>query len=149
MGDTYSTRQRSRSGGAASAARRSIAHRNAARVFPEPVGAWIRVCEPSAIASHPRSWAAVGSENEDVNHARVDGLNRSSDVIATGYRTPVTGSWAQHIGLRDVIRVEFWGVKGGSRLWLATMRCRAELREVKRDNGFRRPGPRLGASGVK
>ncbi len=38
-GDTYSTRQRADASGTASRLNRSIAHRNAASVLPDPVGA--------------------------------------------------------------------------------------------------------------
>ena len=41
-----------------SAASRSIAHRNAASVLPEPVGAEISTCSPEAIAGH--AWACAG-----------------------------------------------------------------------------------------
>ena len=49
--------------GARSAASWSIAHRNAASVLPEPVGAEIRTCSPEAIAGHACSCAAVGASN--------------------------------------------------------------------------------------
>ena len=45
-----------RGGGAAASL--SIAHRNAARVLPEPVGATTRVSSPSPIACHAPAWAA-------------------------------------------------------------------------------------------
>ena len=40
---------------AAASASRSIPHRNAASVLPDPVGAEIRTCSPEAIAGH--AWA--------------------------------------------------------------------------------------------
>ena len=46
---------------AARRASRSIAHRNAASVLPEPVGAEISTCSPEAIAGHACAWAAVGA----------------------------------------------------------------------------------------
>jgi hypothetical protein len=52
-------------------------HRKAARVFPDPVGAWIRVWSPAPIDSHPRSWAGVGSVNTASNHDVVGDENRS------------------------------------------------------------------------
>jgi hypothetical protein len=46
----------------------SIPQRKAARVFPEPVGAQIRVFAPEAIAGQPRAWAGVGASKESSNH---------------------------------------------------------------------------------
>jgi hypothetical protein len=47
--------------------RRSIAHRNAASVFPVPVGAAMSVCLPSAIAGQPRTWGSEGEPIFSVN----------------------------------------------------------------------------------
>ena len=44
--------------------------RKAARVFPEPVGAQIRVCSPEAIAGQPAAWAGVGASNDSSNQRR-------------------------------------------------------------------------------
>lgn len=63
--------------GTGSVINRSIPHKNAARVLPDPVGAKISVCSPLAIASHPCDCAAVGSGNDASNHARTAGENRS------------------------------------------------------------------------
>src|SRR5204863_724399 len=46
---------------------RSIPHRKAASVLPEPVGAEISVLAPEEIAGQPRAWAGVGASNEDSN----------------------------------------------------------------------------------
>ena len=52
-GDTYSTRQRCLgSSGTGSLASRSMAHKNAASVLPDPVGAMTRVCSPRPIDVH-------------------------------------------------------------------------------------------------
>jgi hypothetical protein len=59
--------------GTGSVAMRSMAQRNAANVFPEPVGAQMSVCEPAAIDGHPSRCAAVGARNDDSNHAREAG----------------------------------------------------------------------------
>src|SRR3954469_3392182 len=56
-------------------ASRSIAHRNAASVLPDPVGALIRTCSPEAIAGHACSWAAVGASNAPSNQSRTGGEN--------------------------------------------------------------------------
>ena len=54
--------------------RRSSAHRNAASVLPEPVGADTSTCSPRAIAGHACAWAGVGAANACSNHSRVRGL---------------------------------------------------------------------------
>src|SRR3954452_22717963 len=61
-------------------------YRNAARVLPDPVGAWISVCSPDAIAGHPCSWAGVGPAKACVNHSRVRSLKSSSADIPGEYR---------------------------------------------------------------
>src|SRR3954469_20557698 len=60
-------------------ASRSIAHRNAASVLPDPVGALIRTCSPEAIAGHACSWAAVGASNALSNQSRTAGEKTPSD----------------------------------------------------------------------
>src|SRR5690242_14291760 len=75
-GEMYSTRQRSfGSAGAGLLASRSSAHRNAARVLPDPVGAITRVFSPPAIDDHAPDCAGVGSVNAPANHSRVSALN--------------------------------------------------------------------------
>ena len=54
----------------ARATSRSSAHRNAASVLPEPVGAEISVCSPVAIAGHACAWAGVGAAKARSNHSR-------------------------------------------------------------------------------
>ena len=56
---------------------RSSAHRKAARVLPEPVGATTRACEPEEMAFQAPFWAGVGSEKAPRNQSRVGRLNRS------------------------------------------------------------------------
>src|SRR6202007_885509 len=75
-GDTYSTRVPD--GRAAKPARLSSAHRNAASVLPDPVGAIPRVLLPSAMASQASACAAVGAAKVLPNHSLVIGLNRPS-----------------------------------------------------------------------
>ena len=79
-GETYSTRQRSRSAGTGSLANRSMHQRNAASVLPLPVGADISVWRPAATDSQPRSCTSVGALNALVNQARAAGENRSIAV---------------------------------------------------------------------
>ena len=66
--------------GSGSAARRSSAHRNAASVLPEPVGAEISTCSPVAIAGQACAWAGVGSANAPVNQSRTPGLKKESVI---------------------------------------------------------------------
>ena len=76
-GDMYNTRVRcKRSSGKGSSDRRSIAHKNAERVLPVPVGARISVWSPLAIAGQPCSCGGVGSAKVAVNQSRTGGENR-------------------------------------------------------------------------
>src|SRR5690242_6249078 len=78
-GEMYSTRQCSfGSAGAGLLASRSSAHRNAASVLPDPVGAITSVFSPPAIDDHAPACAGVGSVNAPVNHSRVSALNPAS-----------------------------------------------------------------------
>ena len=65
-------------------ASRSSAHRNAARVLPEPVGAWIRVLRPAAIAAHPRACASVGASKLASNHVANGPRERGQGIDAGG-----------------------------------------------------------------
>ncbi len=69
----------------------SSAHRKAARVLPEPVGAWMSVFDPATIDVHPDDCAGVGASNTASNHALVAGEKRSSADTPAGYRSGVTG----------------------------------------------------------
>ena len=78
-GEMYSTRQRCfGSAGAGSLASLSMAHKNAARVLPDPVGAMTRVCLPWPIALQASACADVGSAKAAVNQALVAALNSAS-----------------------------------------------------------------------
>src|SRR4051812_1579135 len=89
-------------------------YRNAASVFPDPVGAWISVCSPEAIAGHPASWAGVGAANARSNHSLVTGEKRSSaltpsSLIPSGYssrpiRTSVRFGLVDHRFRRELRR---------------------------------------------
>ncbi len=59
-----------------------MAHKNAASVLPEPVGATTSVSSPLPIARHAPAWACVGSANAPSNHARVAGENPSSASVS-------------------------------------------------------------------
>src|SRR3954454_11567649 len=64
-------------GASARLARRSIPHRNAASVLPDPVGAQISVCSPAAILGQPSACAAVGWAKEASNQ-RLTGAEKGS-----------------------------------------------------------------------
>ena len=85
-GETYSTRQRRfLSAGGGVAASLSIAHRNAASVFPDPVGATTSVSSPLPMARHACACACVGTAKAPSNHARVAGENPSrASALLTG-----------------------------------------------------------------
>ena len=78
-GETYTSPMPLSLGG--SDASWSIAHRNAASVLPDPVGAEISMCSPEAIAGQACSCAAVGRSNAPANHSRVRGLNSSNGIL--------------------------------------------------------------------
>ena len=67
--------------GLGSLASRSRHHRKAASVLPLPVGAWISVCRPAAMAAQPRAWASVGASKLVANHARTAGENGPSGSL--------------------------------------------------------------------
>ena len=77
-GDTYSTRVPAVGGRGSLSASRSMAHRNAASVLPEPVGAMTSVLSPSAMAAHACACAGVGATKVPANHSRVSALKRAS-----------------------------------------------------------------------
>ena len=57
--------------------------------MPEPVGAWMRVWPPPAMAGHPCSWAGVVAAKVERNHSATGGENRSR--AATADRVPGPG----------------------------------------------------------
>ena len=59
----------------------SILARNAASVFPEPVGAARSVCSPAAIAGHDSICTAVGASKLEANQARTAGWKVSKDNV--------------------------------------------------------------------
>ncbi len=71
-GEMYNTRHRAvLSDGAGVEAMRSSAHKKAASVLPEPVGATTSVCSPPEIACHACCCASVGRANAEPNQSRV------------------------------------------------------------------------------
>ena len=51
----------------------SMQVRKAVSVLPDPVGAAISVCRPSAMAGQPAAWASVGASNRLPNHLWITG----------------------------------------------------------------------------
>src|SRR5207253_2334746 len=62
---------------------------NAASVFPDPVGAWMRAFAPDAITGHPCAWAGVGASKARSNHALVASEKTSSALMHAIYRGSV------------------------------------------------------------
>jgi hypothetical protein len=61
--------------------------KNAARVFPEPVGAEIRVASQARMLGHPWSCGSVGLPNLVRNHSAVTGCAQVRDSgISSGIR---------------------------------------------------------------
>src|SRR5260370_2636585 len=84
-GEMYSTRQRCRgSAGTGSVASLSIAHRNAASVLPDPVGALTSAFSPLPIDTQACACACVGSAKAAANHALVASLKPSRAGLLTG-----------------------------------------------------------------
>src|SRR5688572_19017120 len=80
-GETYTTRTSSGSGAVRPSWKRSSsAVRNAASVFPEPVGAAISVWRRSRMAAQPWRWAAVGSPRVSENQRCRTGWNRDRGI---------------------------------------------------------------------
>src|SRR5436190_8973698 len=67
----------------------SMAARNAASVFPEPVGARTSTLSPFAIAGQASSCARVGAWNVASNQARVAGLKVASGSLPTNTEVTV------------------------------------------------------------
>src|SRR5213593_706619 len=65
---------------------RSMAARNAASVFPDPVGASTSADSPAAIAGQASSCARVGDANVASNQARVAGWKVASGSVPTRKR---------------------------------------------------------------
>jgi hypothetical protein len=61
--------------------RRSRQKRNAASVFPLPVGESMSAESPRAIAGQPAVCGRVGASNALLNHARTAGWNGSSGSV--------------------------------------------------------------------
>src|ERR1700693_4587163 len=69
--------------------------RKAARVFPVPVGARIKVDSPRAIAGQPCSCGLVGAAKTASNHSRTGGRNRAASRAAEWFNllgSDITGS---------------------------------------------------------
>ncbi len=81
-GDTYKTRQRCLTGGRSALVSPSSAHKKAASVLPEPVGAMTSAFWPAEIAFQAPAWAAVGLAKTSRNHVAVAGVNWASGSAA-------------------------------------------------------------------
>ena len=68
---------------------RSSAQRNAASVFPDPVGAWMSTWLPEAMAGQPCSCAGVGPAKVRSNQPRTSWLKGASALIRPAYPSGV------------------------------------------------------------
>src|SRR5512141_2978125 len=88
-GETYRTRTVPgvpfAGAGRGSTVRRSRHHRNAARVLPLPVGAWMSVWRPAAMLGQPSACAGVAAAKVERNHSATAGENGASG--------PAVGAW--------------------------------------------------------
>ncbi len=88
IGEMYSTRQRCRgSAGTGPVASLSIAHRNAASVLPDPVGAITSALSPRAIDAQACACTGVGAAKAAPNQARVASLKPFRAELMTGVDT--------------------------------------------------------------
>lgn len=86
-----------------------MVQRKAARVLPDPVGAWIRVCSPLVMAGQPSAWARVGAGKEASNQVRVAGEKLDRRSTTRRYQGLVTRSDRK----RDVLpRAQFRSMFG-------------------------------------
>ncbi len=100
-GEMYSTRQRcAGSAGGGSVASLSIAHRNAASVLPDPVGAMTSAFSPLPIALHACAWAVVGSAKAARNQDAVGSEKPASAPVAA----PESCSGAARAGIPPYCR---------------------------------------------
>jgi len=82
----YSSLVRASRSGTGEVMSRSIPHRNADSVLPEPVGDNMSVFSPDAIRGHPSDCGGVGSTKEVSNHVRTafeKGSSADSDTPTT------------------------------------------------------------------
>src|SRR6202051_1515664 len=82
IGEMYRTRQRCCFSVTGLNMSRLMHQRKAAKVFPVPVGARIKVDSPRAIAGQPCSCGLVGAAKTASNHSRTGGRNRAASSAA-------------------------------------------------------------------
>src|SRR4051794_13844030 len=87
---------------------RSSAHRKAASVLPEPVGAEMRTCSPVAIAGQAWAWAGVGSSKELRNQSRTRGVKAERGMCDLSRYDP-RGSWMRSGTRGGVVRATCHG----------------------------------------
>ena len=69
-----------------------MAHRNAASVLPDPVGAMTRVFSPRPMALQAWAWAGVGSAKAAANQALVASLKPASTGPSSGRQAGILPS---------------------------------------------------------
>ena len=91
-GEMYRTRSRSFFGGTVAVASRSIDHKKAASVLPEPVGATTRAFSSEEMAFQAPVCASVGRSKADPNHSRVASENGRPAATAQSCLTAATSA---------------------------------------------------------
>ena len=138
-------------GGDGARTSRSRHHRNAARVLPLPVGAWMSVCRPVEIDAQPPTCAGVGASKADSNQARTAGENGASESIGGA-------AAARGVSLCAVADVRRLGCAGGrghgagillpppdfDRMFETSGRGRQHLQDLADDLLGDADGPRVG-----
>src|ERR1700732_3207858 len=79
---------------------RLMHQRKAAKVFPVPVGARIKVDSPRAIAGQPCSCGLVGAAKTASNHSRTGGRTRAASRAAKPFEERLLGSDIQGLFFR-------------------------------------------------
>src|SRR5438093_7375997 len=139
---------------------RSIAARNAASVFPEPVGARTSAFSPRAIAGQASSCARVDLWNVASNHARAAGLKVASGSLPTSRDYRSAGgdrAWYRHTiragrgrSPRTRARSRHAAVPkplDSDRKYARAIRYLRHLERVERGRGQDRGPPALGVGG--
>ncbi len=130
---------------------RSMAHKNAARVLPLPVGAHTSVWSPATMGRQPCAWGGVASANVEANQALVGSENAArgsaglSDVIRghrshqVGHRGSFTqGSLGRALRDHEIGHFEVGKSRSSASRYPADVtRCRVSVRAASGQRGRR------------
>src|SRR5215468_2031347 len=89
--------------------------KKAARVFPDPVGAEIRVVRPARMCGHPCCCGSVGEPNLRTNHSCTSGCAQAREEATEGISNIVAGSrvFVKYSPIRSIARF----LESSSTLW--------------------------------